>query len=66
MSAGWVPAAAMTDWPTARWLAAHVPHNTAGRAVTALVPIVIGTVVYFAAARLMRLPELGALIRRRK
>lgn len=53
-------------WPAARWLAAHVPANTAGRAVTVAVPIVLGTVVYFAAARLMKVAELGALMRRRK
>ena len=53
-------------WPTAHWLTARVPHSTVGRAITALVPIVLGTAVYFTAARLMKLPELGALMRRRK
>ena len=53
-------------WPTAHWLGARVPASTAGRAVTALVPILLGTAVYFSAARLMRLPELSALVRRRK
>ena len=53
-------------WPIAHWLGAHLPHATAGRAITVLVPVVLGTVTYFAAARLMRLPELNALIRRRK
>jgi len=53
-------------WPAARWLTAHVPANTAGRAVTVVVPIVLGTAVYFTAARLMKVAELGALMRRRK
>jgi putative peptidoglycan lipid II flippase len=53
-------------WPTAHWLAAHVPHATLGRAITVLVPIILGTAVYFAAARAMKLPELNALMRRRK
>lgn len=53
-------------WPTAHWLAAHVPASTAGRAVTVAVAILLGTAVYFTAARLMKLAELGALMRRRK
>jgi len=53
-------------WPTARWLAAHVPASTAGRAVTVSVPILLGTAVYFTAARLMKVAELGALMRRRR
>ena len=53
-------------WPTAHWLAAHLPASTAGRAVTVSVPILLGTAVYFTAARLMKVAELGALMRRRR
>lgn len=53
-------------WPTARWLASVVPHGTAGRAVTAFVPIFLGTAVYFGATRLLGLSELSTLLRRRK
>jgi putative peptidoglycan lipid II flippase len=35
-------------------------------AVTTLVPVVVGALVYFAAARLLRLPEVDALLRRRR
>jgi putative peptidoglycan lipid II flippase len=35
-------------------------------AVAALVPVIAGAVVYFAAARLLRLPEVDSLLRRRR
>jgi hypothetical protein len=42
-----------------------VPHLLAW-AVAALVPVVVGAVVYFGAARLLRLTEADALLHRRR
>jgi putative peptidoglycan lipid II flippase len=51
-------------WPLCRWLTAVAPPGTAGRALVAFGPIVLGAGVYFAAARLLKLPEATSLVRR--
>jgi putative peptidoglycan lipid II flippase len=51
-------------WPLADWLSGVAPAGLLGHAVAALVPVVVGAVVYFAAARILRLSEATALTRR--
>jgi len=53
-------------WPLSRWLTGATPGLPAGRALAALVPVIIGAAVYFLSARALRLPEARSLLRRFK
>ena len=53
-------------WLLAPALAALPLPRLASFAVVALVPVIVGAVVYFAAARLLRLPEVDSLVGRRR
>ena len=53
-------------WPLGRWLASVLPAGLLGNAIAALGPVVVGAAVYFLAARVFKLGEATALIRRRR
>ena len=57
-------AMAAVIWPLSRWLADVAPDGLSGRAIVVLGPVVVGTCVYFVAARALELPEAAALLRR--
>ena len=51
-------------WPLSWWLAEVLAGLPGARVAVALVPVVVGAGVYFLAARLLRIPEARALVRR--
>lgn len=51
-------------WPLGWWLAQVLAGVPGARVAVALVPVVVGAGVYFLAARLLRIPEARALVRR--
>ena len=51
-------------WPLSRWLIVVGATAPGGRAMAALVPVVVGAGVYFGCARLLRLSEARTLLRR--
>jgi putative peptidoglycan lipid II flippase len=57
-------AMAAVVWPLARWLAPPPGKHLPLWAAQALVPVAVGAAVYFAAARLLRLPEARILVGR--
>jgi putative peptidoglycan lipid II flippase len=57
-------AMAAAIWPLARWIATLAPQNSFGRAINALVPVVVGAIVYFGAATILRVPEVKSFTRR--
>ena len=53
-------------WPLARWLVGATAGLHGGRALTALVPVMVGAAVYFVCARALQLSEARPLLRRFK
>lgn len=51
-------------WPLSRWLAQVLAGLPGARVAGALVPVAVGAGVYFLAARVLRIPEARALVRR--
>jgi len=52
-------------WPLERRLTPSLPAGLIGNGLAALVPVVVGAVVYFAAAQILKLREAAAIIHRR-
>jgi putative peptidoglycan lipid II flippase len=59
-------AMAAAIWPLSRWLDSVCPPSLGGNLAAALGPVGVGAALYFAVARLLRLPEATLLLRRRR
>ena len=53
-------------WPLSRWLTGATANLHGGRALSALVPVMVGAAVYFVCARALHLSEARSLLRRFK